>query len=109
VLRFHLDEHVAHAVAHGLRQRQIDVTTTTDAGLLAAPDEDHLNFALRENRVVFTNDSDFLRLVADGRHHAGIVFCPPEGSSIGDIIRYLALMNDCLSPDDVPNRIEYLS
>ncbi|MBC7855575.1 MAG: DUF5615 family PIN-like protein [Pirellulaceae bacterium] len=109
MLRFHLDEHIAHAVAHGLRQRQIDVTTTTDAGLLSAPDEDHLDFALRENRVVFTNDSDFLRLVADGRHHAGMVYCPPEASSIGDVVRYLASMHDCLSPDDVAGKIEYLS
>ena len=108
MLRFHLDEHVAHAVDHGLRQRQIDVTTTTDAGLLSATDEDHLEFALRENRVVFTNDSDFLRLAADGRHHAGIVFCPPEASSIGEVVRYLALMHDCLTPDEVANRIEYL-
>jgi len=29
-IRFHLDEHVAHAVADGLRRLGIDVTTTTD-------------------------------------------------------------------------------
>jgi hypothetical protein len=109
VLRFHLDEHVAHAVAHGLRQRQIDVTTTTDAGLLSAPDEDHLNFALGQNRVVFTNDSDFLRLAANGRHHAGIVYCPPEASGIGDVARYLSLINDCLSPVEVADKVEYIS
>ena len=108
MLRFHLDEHVAHAIAHGLRQRQIDVTTTTDAGLLSAPDDDHLEFASREQRVIFTNDSDFLRLAADGRPHTGIVYSPPEASSIGDVIRFLALLHDCLSPDDVANRIEYL-
>ena len=33
-IRFHLDEHVAHAIAEGLRRRGVDVTTTTDAGLL---------------------------------------------------------------------------
>lgn len=108
MLRFHLDEHVAHAVAHGLRLRQIDVTTTTDAGLLSAPDGDHLDFALKENRVVFTNDSDFLRLAAEGRHHAGIVYSAPEASSLGDIIRHLALMSDCLKADDVVDRIEFL-
>jgi hypothetical protein len=44
-IRFHLDEHVASAIAEGLRRRGIDVTTTADAGLLDAPDEDHLAFA----------------------------------------------------------------
>lgn len=108
MLRFHLDEHVPHAIAHGLARRQIDVTTTTMAELLGASDEAHLEFALRETRVIFTNDADFLRLVAEGVRNAGIVYCPPDESRIGDVIRYLALMNDCLEPDDVANQIEFL-
>jgi hypothetical protein len=35
-IRFHLDEHVDHAVADGLRRRGIAVTTTADADLLGA-------------------------------------------------------------------------
>lgn len=108
MLRFHLDEHVPHAIAHGLRRRQIDVTTTVDAGLLGADDEEHLEFALREQRVIFTNDSDFLRLTAQGRQHNGIVYCAPEASRIGEVIRYLALMDACLAPDEVANQIEFI-
>jgi hypothetical protein len=33
---FHLDEHVAPAVADGLRRRSIDVSTTVDAGLVGS-------------------------------------------------------------------------
>jgi hypothetical protein len=51
-MRFHLDEHVAHAIAAGLRRRGIDVTTTVDADLLSAPDEDHMDFSNREGRVI---------------------------------------------------------
>jgi predicted nuclease of predicted toxin-antitoxin system len=97
-----LDEHVPHAIAHGLRRRQIDVTTTTDAGLIGASDEDHMALALREQRVFFTNDRDFLRLAARGTPHAGIVYCRPEDSRIGDVIRYLALMDECLSAERLP-------
>ena len=43
-MRFHLDEHVAPAVAHGLRRRGINVTTTSDAGLQAATDEQHVEY-----------------------------------------------------------------
>ncbi|MFH1920766.1 MAG: hypothetical protein ABIP48_12860 [Planctomycetota bacterium] len=32
-IRYHLDEHVDPAVAEGLRQRGVDVTTTVEAGL----------------------------------------------------------------------------
>jgi len=49
-MRFHLDEHVAYAIAAGLRRRGIDVTTASDAGLLETPDEQHLAFALQEGR-----------------------------------------------------------
>jgi predicted nuclease of predicted toxin-antitoxin system len=63
-IRFHLDEHVAHAVADGLRQFGIDVTTTTDACLLGAEDADHIAYGLAQGRVIFTEDDDFLVLVA---------------------------------------------
>ncbi len=108
MLRFHLDEHVPHAVAHGLRRRQIDVTTAADAGLLGAGDAAHVEYALRENRVIFTNDRDFLRLSAAGVPHAGIVYCPPQDSDIGKVIRYLALLSECLGPSDIANQVEYL-
>lgn len=61
MIAFHLDENVDHAVAHGLRLRGVDVTTTTDVNLVGASDTEQLDFALRQNRVVFTQDQDFLR------------------------------------------------
>jgi hypothetical protein len=45
-IRFHLDEHCSHAIAAGLRRHGIDVTTATEAGLLHAPDETHMAYAL---------------------------------------------------------------
>lgn len=107
-MRFHLDEHVAHAVAEGLRKRGIDVTTTADASLLHASDDQHLAYALRENRVIFTQDRDFLRLDADGVQHAGIVYCRHGKRTIGQIIRHLCLMHDCLDSDEMAGRVEYL-
>ena len=75
MLRFHLDEHVSFAIAKGLRFRRIDVTTTADDGLVGCEDSQHVEFANREMRVIFTNDADFLRLAAEGFSHSGIVFC----------------------------------
>lgn len=108
MLRFHLDEHVPNAVANGLRRRGIDVTTTTDADLLNAADEEHLDYALAEQRVIFTNNRDFLRLAAAGMQHAGIVYAPPEKSRIGDVIRLLALLSELASPAEMANHIEYV-
>ena len=63
-IRFHLDENCSKAIALGLRRYGIEVTTTPEARLLGKRfiDEEHAAFALSENRVVFTQDRDFLRI-----------------------------------------------
>jgi predicted nuclease of predicted toxin-antitoxin system len=88
-IRFHLDEHVDHDIARGLRNRGIDVTTTTEVRLLGANDEDQLASATGEARVIFTNDPDFLVLHSEGVENAGIAFCASGTRSIGHIVRYL--------------------
>jgi predicted nuclease of predicted toxin-antitoxin system len=107
-VRFHLDEHVDHEIAVALRTRGIDVTTTSDAGLLQAADEDHIDFALGQRRVIFTNDQDYLRLHSQGIAHAGIVYCARGSRSAKEIIRYLCLIHDCLTEEEMSGRIEYL-
>jgi hypothetical protein len=97
-----------HAIANGLRRRGIEVTTTTDAGLLGADDDAHIEFALRQGRVIVTNDPDFLDFANQSTDHAGIAYCPRSARSIGNIIRYLCLMSDCLEPADMAGKIEFL-
>jgi predicted nuclease of predicted toxin-antitoxin system len=107
-IRFHLDEHVRHDIARGLRKRGIDVTTTTDAALLSAPDEEHIAFGVRENRVIFTHDRDFLALSSKYIDHSGIAYCALGSRSIGYIVRYLCLMHDCLQENEMRGRVEYI-
>jgi hypothetical protein len=107
-MRFHLDEHVDPAIAHGLRLRGIDVTTTNEANLLGAPDEAHLEFARREGGVIFTNDSDFLRFASAGIEHSGVAYCARDARSIGYIVRHLCLMHDCLEDAEMQGNVEYL-
>ena len=106
-MRFHLDEHVDHVIAQGLRRLAIDVTTTTDAGLLEAEDHEHLAFARAAGRIVFTQDEDFLSLAARGVEHLGIVYCHPRARSAGEIIAFLRLLHECVEPTDMANRVEY--
>ena len=75
-IKFYVDEHVSRAVVRGLRQRGADVLRVPEAGLMEAPDEEHLARARAEGRVIFTQDEDFLRLHAAGTDHAGIVYAP---------------------------------
>jgi predicted nuclease of predicted toxin-antitoxin system len=106
-VKYYTDEHVARAVARGLRERGVDVLMAADAGMLSASDREHLEFALREGRVVFTQDDDFLRLHAAGAEHAGIAYMP-QGSSIGEMIRGLMLVFQVLDADEMRNHVEFL-
>ena len=107
-MRFHLDENVDHAIARGLRRRGLDVTTSTDADLLHSPDEDQLAFAARDGRVIVTHDRDLVRLHALGSSHAGIAYCMSGTRSIGEVVRHLLLMNECLDDEEMVGQVEYL-
>lgn len=107
-IRFHLDEHVDPAIADGLRRRRIEVITATEAGLLGATDEVHLAAANAEQRVILTNDSDFLRLHAQGRLHPGIVYCHQQSRSVGKIIRSLEMIWEVFEPEEMRNRVEFI-
>ncbi len=108
MIRFHLDQHVAYGVALGLRLRGVDVSTTHDAGLQDAEDLAHIAYAIAARRVIFTQDADFLRHHQAGIPHAGIIYSKQGTRSIGEIVRYLKLINDCLDMDDMVGEVEYI-
>ena len=56
-IKFYTDEHVPNAVVKGLRLRGIDVLTAKEANMLGATDEEHLAFANKEGRIIFTQRS----------------------------------------------------
>lgn len=107
-VRFHLDEMVDPDVARALRQHGIDVTTTVDANLRSATDEEQLDYAQRTERVLVTHDTDFLRLAGRDLDHQGIAFCYKTSRSLGEIIRSLILIYEMLSPEEIAGRVEYL-
>lgn len=107
-IRFHLDENCHGAIADGLRRHGVDVTTTPEAGLVQATDEAQIVYALSENRVVFTQDRDFLRLHAANTPHLGIAYCQKDTLGIGEIIAGLVLVWEIYEPDEIVGRVEYL-
>ena len=107
-IRFHLDEHVSIAIAAGLRRRNIDVTTSSDAGLIGADDLSHLEFAAAAGRVLVTQDDDFLRLHAKNTAHAGIVYSRQQTISVGEMLQRLILIYDLLAPEQMVGRVEFL-
>lgn len=107
-IRFHLDENCTRAIAHGLRRGQVDVTTTPEAGLIGALDEDQAAFARVEGRVIFTQDRDFLRIHAGGVPHAGIAYCEKGERSIGEIVSTLMLLWEIYESEEMVGRVEFI-
>jgi len=102
-----MDEHVAKSVTEGLRRRGVDVVTVQELGLQAAEDQQHLQRAAQEGRVLVTQDTDFLRLHAAGIDHRGIVYAPQQ-TPVPQMLRGLMLIHDVLSPDDMTRHVEFL-
>jgi acyl-coenzyme A thioesterase PaaI-like protein len=106
--KFLTDEHIANAVAHGLRARGIDVSTATGAKRLGASDPAFLECARTAGRVLITADPDHLRLHAAGIPHAGILFAPAD-ASVGFLIGGAMLIAEVPAAEEmVNNRVEFL-
>ena len=108
IIQFHLDENVSHAIAEGLRRRGIDVTTTPEAGMIGLSDEEQIAFATTKERVIFTQDTDFLRMSRTGIHHNGIIYCQQKSRTIGDIVRGITLIWEYLEPEEMTNKVEFI-
>lgn len=81
--------------------------TTKEAGMLGADDEEHIAFAMKERRVIFTQDEDFLKLHSKGVKHSGIVYAH-QRTPIGHIVRGLMLIYQVLEPDEMKDHLEFL-
>ena len=107
-INFHRDENVSNAIAQGLRRRGINVTTTDEESLIGVSDEEHLSFSRLQQRILFTQDDDFLRLHQNNIPHAGITYCHQCKRSIGEIIQALCLIWEWLEPDDMIGQVEFI-
>jgi uncharacterized protein with PIN domain len=107
-IKLHLDENCDPRIAAGLRLHGIDVTTTADAGLLQATDQQHLAYAAANSRVILTQDADFLRMAAAGQQHPGILFYPDQGRSIGQVIRAVHLFWELCEPEELANQVQFV-
>ncbi|MCW1969436.1 MAG: DUF5615 family PIN-like protein [Anaerolineae bacterium] len=107
-IRFHLDENVAHAVAKGLLQHGVDVTTTSEMHMLGHVDEDQLAHATAEGRVLFTQDRDLLRIAQHFIDHAGIIYCDKNARTVGEIVKRLLAIAKNMPADDMVGMVKFI-
>ena len=87
------DEPVPLAVIRALRRAGHDVTRAREVFPEGTSDDTHFERAIRERRVLLTQDTDFLALssaiLSQGRHHPGVVYWPQGVYTIGRVVRQL--------------------
>jgi len=91
VLKWYADEHVHARIVQALRARGMDVVTVQDQGRERAKDRELLSEALANERVMLTNDADFLAIAAELSKRqvalAPIFYWPQRGRRIGEVPR----------------------
>jgi hypothetical protein len=110
-IALYMDEHVHRAITIGLRLRDVDVLTVQEDGRTATPDPLILDRALELNRVMFSQDQDFL-IEAHHRQSksipfAGVIYAR-QLVAVGDCIRDLEIIAKASDPEDLVNRVEYI-
>ena len=108
-MRLLLDENLSPNQAAILREQVHDAVAVVDAGLSGHPDEKIREFAIGENRVLLTLDSDFanmLRFPTAGT--PGVIrlkIHPPTEQAVREQIRKaLTLLNNTSLADALPFR-----
>ncbi len=82
--------------------------TVQQLDLRGALDRLILQTARQQGRVIYTNDTGFLRLHATGAEHSGIIYHHMRVYPIGEAIRRVAIACDAMSPEDMVGRVEFL-
>ena len=114
-IRLYFDEDsMQHALVNALRARGIDVLTALEAQRIERSDEDHLDFATAQGRVLYSfNVGDFYQLHASyleqNKSHAAIVLALQQQYGVGEQMRRLLQLIAHLTAIDMQNRVEFLS
>ncbi len=101
-------------LVRALRARGVDALTALEAGMIERSDEEHLEYATQEGRVLYSfNVKDFHRLhqehLAKGESHAGIILTRQQRYSSGEEMRRLLTLSATKSAEQMKNQVEFLS
>jgi hypothetical protein len=112
VLKGYADHHVVFAIVQALRSRGMDVVTAADCGQERADDAVLLTYALANQRVMITNDTDFLALAAEHARRsevfAPVFFWPQQKRGIGEVMRKIIREATVHTYDEACSRVFFL-
>ncbi len=111
-IALYMDEHVRRAITNGLKLRGIDVITVQEDGKTGAPDPILIDRATAINRVIFTQDDDFLVIAnhrqKEGIKFSGVIYGHQQYVTVGECVRDLEIIAKASELEDLFNQVQYL-
>jgi hypothetical protein len=114
-VRLYLDEDsMRQSLVAALRARGADIQTALDAGMIAQPDEAHLEYAVTEGRVLYSfNIGDYAALhsrwLSSGRTHFGVILAEQRQFELGRTLRALLKLIAERTSEQMRDKLEFLS
>jgi len=109
---FYMDENVPRAVTNGLRLKGVDVLTAQEDNREGTPDPILLARATELQRVMFTQDEDFLVIAQlrqqEGINFGGVIYIHNQRLFIGSCVEDLEIIAKVYEPEDLANQVLYL-
>ncbi|MDZ7957423.1 MAG: DUF5615 family PIN-like protein [Aulosira sp. DedQUE10] len=107
-----MDENVPRPITLGLRLRGVDVLTVQEDGYSGVDDLQVLDRAKELQRVVFSQDEDFLieanRRQTEDINFSGVIYAHQQSISIGNCVRDLEIIAKAVNFQEFVNRVLYL-
>lgn len=111
-IALYMDEHVRRAITNGLKLRGIDVITVQEDGRNGTTDSILLERATELNRVIFTQDDDFLVMAncrqQEGVKFSGVIYGHQQYVTVGECVRDLEIIAKASESEDLVNQVQYL-
>jgi len=114
MIRFLADENFNNHIIRGLRLRnnQIDIVRIQDIGLSGADDPTILDYALKADRVLLTQDLETIPKFAYERVEAGLnipaIILAKKDLLIAQVIDEILMIFDCCNEFELKGKIFYL-
>lgn len=96
MIKIYADEDVDKSVVLSLKGKGVDITSVDQEERKDLSDKEQFNFAIKEDRAVLTEDSDFVK-ISEGEKHHGILFIPKKRKPpevVKKVIRILELLDE---------------
>ena len=111
-LSLYMDHHVPKAITNGLRLRNVDVLTAHEDGTDEYKDPDLLDRATKLQRVLFTQDDDFLSEASERIQKSisfyGVIYAHQLRVSIGTCVNDLEMIVKSCEPEDIIGKVQFL-